>query len=171
MALPFAGSSPAAPASKKVKVNKEKLLTHLATLGPAGYFPFAPGTMGSAVSALLLYLLRPSDQIIVFSFIILFFTGTYASRAAEEFFGQKDSPRIIIDEFVALPLGLLFIKKTLLSITLGFFLFRVFDILKPFPIRRIENSLSGGLSVMLDDVLAAFYTNIALHMVYNLFVQ
>ncbi len=124
--------------------------------------------MGSAVSALLVFLIKPSDFIIIFSCIILFFTGVYASAVAEKVFGEKDSSRIIIDEFVAIPLCLVFVEKTLPAVTLGFFIFRFFDILKPFPIRRIEGALSGGLSVMLDDVLAAVYTNITVHIVYNL---
>jgi len=149
-------------------VNKEKFLSSIATLGPVGHIPFAPGTMGSAVSALLLLFIKPSDFVIIFSCSILFIAGVYAANTAEVFFGQKDSSKIIIDEFVALPLCLVFIEKTPLSITLGFFAFRFFDILKPFPIRQIEGAFSGGLSVMLDDVLAAVYANIVVHIVYNL---
>ncbi len=145
-----------------------KLFTHLSTLGPIGHIPFAPGTMGTAVSALLVFLIRPSDPLLILSCTVLFFAGIHASSVAEEFFGEKDSSRIVIDEFVALPLCLVFIEKTALSIILAFIVFRFFDILKPFPIRRIESSLSGGFSVMLDDVLAAVYTNITVHMVYNL---
>ncbi|RMG74030.1 MAG: phosphatidylglycerophosphatase A [Nitrospirae bacterium] len=100
--------------------------------------------------------------------MVLFLAGFYSSTVTEKYFREKDSSRIVIDEFVALPLCLLFIEKTAVTIALGFFVFRFFDILKPFPIRRIETALSAGLSVMLDDTLAAVYANIVVHIVYNL---
>ena len=82
------------------------------------------------------------------------------------FFKRKDDGRIVIDEMMGFFITMLWVPKTARFIVIGFFLFRFFDILKPFPIRRLEKKIKGGFGVVLDDVLAGIYANIVLRLIY-----
>ncbi len=144
---------------------QDKVLTSLATLGFVGHLPKAPGTWGSLAAVLLapwLFIhLSLGAKIIVL--VALFFAGAWACSAAEKVFGRKDPGQAVIDEVLGQWTTFLFITApSLLTLTLGFFLFRLFDILKPFPVRRSEKLLPGGYSVMLDDLLAGIYSLITL---------
>jgi phosphatidylglycerophosphatase A len=138
------------------------ILRYIATLGFIGYLPFAPGTFGS-LSAFALYIfLKPNP---FFHILMLFFLipiGVVSSHYAERFFDVKDSSHIIIDEFCGYLLSVVFLPFSYVEALTAFFLFRFFDILKPFPIKKIESILSGGKGIMADDILAAIYTNIVL---------
>jgi phosphatidylglycerophosphatase A len=138
------------------------ILKNIATLGFIGYIPIAPGTFGSLVAFIFFYLLKPS----IFSrVLILFLTipiGIISATRAERLLNEKDSRHIVIDEFCGYFFSVLFIPLSFWYALSAFFLFRFFDILKPFPIKRIESSLKGGKGVMGDDIMAAVYTNIAL---------
>lgn len=140
------------------------ILKHIATLGPIGYLPLAPGTWGSAVGAVFILLvpLPPSAQLLLI--IAGFIIGSVASGAAERVTGEQDSGHIIIDEFVGMLVAVLFLPRGLPWVLAAFFLFRVLDILKPYPIRRVESSLKGGIGVMTDDILAGIGANLALQL-------
>jgi phosphatidylglycerophosphatase A len=88
-------------------------------------------------------------------------SGTITSGSAEKTLG-KDSSHIVIDEFCGYLLAVLFLPKVTGYLLAGLILFRVFDILKPPPIRKIEETMPGGSGIMLDDVMAAVYANICL---------
>jgi phosphatidylglycerophosphatase A len=133
----------------------------IATVGFAGYFPYAPGTVGTAVCALFIFLLRPSDISLFILIIPLLIVGVLASHNMEKVLG-KDSGHIVIDEFCGYLLSVVFLPRSTGYLVAAFFLFRFFDILKPPPVRNAENYFTGGLGVMLDDVLAGIYTNICL---------
>jgi phosphatidylglycerophosphatase A len=138
----------------------------LATGFGVGYFPLAPGTAGTLVGIPIYYFLSdipsPLYEITLMGF---FFLSVWISENAEAFFGKKDDPRIVIDEVMGFLITMLWLPKTILFIILGFFLFRFFDIVKPFPIRHLERQLKGGFGVVLDDVMAAIYANIILHLI------
>jgi len=142
----------------------------LATGFGVGYSPIAPGTAGTLVAIPIYYFLSdipsPLYEITLMGF---FFLSVWISENAEAFFGKKDDPRIVIDEVMGFLITMLWLPKTILFIILGFFLFRFFDILKPFPIRQWERRLKGGWGVVLDDVMAAIYANIILHLI-SLFI-
>jgi phosphatidylglycerophosphatase A len=129
-----------------------------------GYIPIAPATVASAVLALLFYFLGvPSYTAFVIILPLLFFLGVYISNLAEEEWGS-DSGRIVIDECAGFLVSIAFIssfygENVAGNLILAFFLFRFFDIVKPFPIDRSQ-SLPGGWGVMTDDLLAGIYTNI-----------
>ncbi len=123
--------------------------------------PIAPGTFGSAVGFLAVLALKPADPVLLIIFLVSFFIGLLASNTAEKTLG-KDSTHIVIDEFAGYLLAALFIPKNIGFLAAVFILFRIFDILKPPPIRKIERSFSGGAGIMLDDVFAAVYTNICI---------
>ncbi len=96
-------------------------------------------------------------------FIPAFLLGLITSHNAEKILG-KDSGHIIIDEFCGYLLSVAFIPKSTAYLLSGFILFRIFDVIKPPPIRRLEETVPGGAGVMLDDILAAIYTNICLQL-------
>ena len=137
----------------------------LATVGYIGYFPIAPGTVGSA-AGLLFYLLvwwTQSPIVEVGLIVALFLAGVWAGTTAERYFGGIDPGPIVLDEVVGMLITLAFIPVGLSGAVAGFFLFRVFDVLKPFPAGRLEK-LHGGFGVMADDAMAAIYANVALRL-------
>ncbi len=138
----------------------------LATGFGVGYSPIAPGTLGTLIAIPLYYFFSeipsPLYEITLIGF---FFLSVWISENAEIFFGKKDDQRIVIDEIMGFLIAMLWIPKTIRFVIIGFFLFRFFDILKPFPIRRLEKRLKGGLGVVLDDVAAGVYANIILHLI------
>lgn len=126
----------------------------------SGYSPFASGTAGTAVGVLLyLFVSRFSLVFYIVFTTALFFAGVWLSSRAEVIFGKKDSGIIVIDEIVGFFITMFLIPKTVTFIILGFLLFRILDIVKPFSgLQRLE----GGLGVMIDDVVAAVIANILL---------
>jgi phosphatidylglycerophosphatase A len=143
-----------------------RLAVFLATAGYAGYFPFAPGTVGSAVGLVVYALVWWSGSPLVEGGLIvaLFSAGVWAGTTAERFFGGIDPGPIVLDEVVGMLITLAFIPVGWSAALAGFFLFRVFDVIKPWPARSLER-LHGGLGVMADDAMAAVYANVALRLV------
>lgn len=140
-----------------------RLAVFIATVGYTGYFPVAPGTIGSA-AGLVVYLLvwwAQSPLLEVGLIVGLFLAGIWAGTTAERYFGGIDPGPIVIDEVVGMLITLAFIPVGPSGAIAGFLLFRLFDVVKPFPARRLE-SLHGGLGVMADDAMAAIYANLAL---------
>lgn len=133
----------------------------LATCFGAGYAPIAPGTVGAAVGLIPTLLLAPWPLAYCFGAALLLLTGVAASSAAETALGQKDSPRIVIDEAASIMVGFAGVAITWKILLCGFVLNRFLDIIKPFPARRLQE-LSGGWGVMLDDLVAGLYVNFIL---------
>jgi phosphatidylglycerophosphatase A len=140
-----------------------RLAVFIASFGYCGYFPIAPGTVGSA-AGLVVYLLvwwTQSPVVETGLIVVLFGAGVWAGTAAERYFGGIDPGPVVIDEVVGMLITLAFIPVSLPAAILGFFIFRVFDIIKPYPAGRFE-ALHGGLGVMADDAMAAIYGNLVL---------
>ena len=140
-----------------------KLAVFIATVGYCGYFPVAPGTMGSA-AGLVFYLLvwwTQSPIVEVALIVSLFALGVWAGSTSERYFGGIDPGPIVLDEVVGMLITLAFIPVGLSGAIVGFVLFRIFDVIKPFPANRLE-ALHGGLGVMADDAMAAVYANVSL---------
>ena len=140
-----------------------RLAVFIASFGYCGYFPIAPGTVGSA-AGLVVYLLvwwTQSSAVEVGLIVVLFAAGVWAGTAAERYFGGIDPGPVVIDEVVGMLITLAFIPVGLSGAILGFFIFRVFDVIKPYPAGRFE-ALHGGLGVMADDAMAAIYANLVL---------
>lgn len=129
-------------------------------VGVAGLSPILPGTCGSLAAILLapvlyLPLSFPGRAILL---ALLFWAGGKAATRAEQLLGRTDPGEIVIDELVGVWLVLLpFAEPGPRLLAVAFVLFRVFDMLKPQPVRASEKWLPAGYGVMLDDVLAAFY--------------
>ena len=143
-----------------------RLAVFIATVGYCGYSPVAPGTVGSA-AGLVAYLLvwwTHSLAVEVALIAVLFVVGVWAATTAEQYFGGIDPGPVVIDEVVGMLITLAFIPVGWSAALAGFFLFRVFDVLKPYPAGRFEQ-LHGGLGVMADDAMAGVYANISLRVV------
>ncbi|MEE9524126.1 MAG: phosphatidylglycerophosphatase A [Thermodesulfovibrionales bacterium] len=136
------------------------VLKHVATLGPVGYLPVAPGTFGTAVGVLFLMLTKPSTAVLLILILIFAVLGTISSHFAEISFNEKDSGKIVIDEFTGFLISMSFIEINVVTLALAFIFFRIFDILKPPPVKSFERHFSGGLGVMMDDIMAGIYANI-----------
>jgi phosphatidylglycerophosphatase A len=140
-----------------------KLIKIFATGFGSGYFPVASGTAGSLVALALYGLIfyRHDTAFIITTFLLLP-VSVYFCGAAEALFGKKDDSRIVLDEIVGQWVSIIFLPKSLALMILAFFIFRVFDVVKPF-FRRVQN-LPGGYGIVIDDVLAGMLTNLALRL-------
>ncbi len=143
-----------------------KLIIFLATGFYAGYLPYVPGTIGSLIGVGVFFIISSLPPVYYLLVLFLLFSlGVYLSDRAEALFAKKDSTHIIFDEIVGLPVAMVLIPNGSGWIAAGFILFRFFDILKPYPIRNIEEKFNGGFGIMLDDVAAGIYANILLQVV------
>jgi phosphatidylglycerophosphatase A len=134
----------------------------------AGRVPFAPGTAGSLVGVLL-YLVLKELALPWYgaACVLVVVIGTWAAGRAESLLGAKDHPSIVIDEVAGFLVSMFLVPPTGGYIAAGFVLFRVFDIVKPWPIHRLQD-LPGGTGIMADDVAAGIGTNLALQLVATL---
>jgi phosphatidylglycerophosphatase A len=133
----------------------------LATAGGVGYMPFAPGTFGSMAGVALWAVLRTSVAAQAIAIVVLFVLGSWSGTVAEHHFGRTDPSQVVIDEVVGILITLFLVPVGWPGALLAFLLFRVSDIVKPFPSNRLEQ-LHGGFGVMADDAMAAVYANLAL---------
>jgi phosphatidylglycerophosphatase A len=134
----------------------DRLALAVATVGGAGYAPVAPGTVGTAVTVVLLGLVPFSPLALLLFFLIVTMAGTWAAHVAERQLGGKDPGAIVIDEVAGMTLTVLPLPLTPGILVVGFVLFRLFDVIKPFPARTSQR-VPGGVGVMLDDLIAGLY--------------
>lgn len=145
---------------------RQPIIKFLASGFYTGYFPVAPGTIGSLVGILACFLLQDvaftTYAIVV---ILTLIAGIYISGEAEKIYQKKDSPHIVIDEIAGIFFTFIYLPKGISFLIAGFFVFRFFDILKPFPIRLIDEKIKGGWGIMFDDVLAGIYANVLIRLI------
>jgi phosphatidylglycerophosphatase A len=148
---------------------KEKLKRYssifLATGGYSGYFPVAPGTVGTVVGVGILWALSDAPQF--FRFVLALFlsgAGVWAAYEVGRLFRQADSPKIVIDEIVGIMVTMIGIPITGYWLACGFVLFRFFDIAKLPPINWLDSRLKNGWGVMADDVMSGIYCNLILRL-------
>jgi phosphatidylglycerophosphatase A len=128
----------------------------------SGYSPIVPGTAGSALGLLLFWPLSAAPSgVQVAAVIALFLVGVAAGAHVARRSGVEDPSIVVVDEVVGQWITLLFLPLTPLTAAAGFVLFRVMDVIKPWPARRFEH-LHGGWGIMADDVMAGVYANLAL---------
>lgn len=133
-----------------------------------GYLPFASGTFAS-IAAILIYWIPGFENLLIMSlFIVLFCSyGVYVGNKFEKIYG-KDPAECTIDEIVGQWIALLFMPKMVLTTLLSFFVWRFLDIIKPFPAKKLEG-LPGGVGIMIDDIVAAVYSLIIVHIILFIF--
>lgn len=138
----------------------KKIWIIVATFFNVGRIPIAPGSWASLITAGTLYLIYPHIQSLVTgvaSLVIIILLGIPAASTAEVYFGKKDPGECVIDEVAGQLLCLIFIPHSWVHYLAAFFIFRFFDIFKPFPIRHAEK-IKRGLGIILDDLIAGLYT-------------
>ncbi len=129
----------------------------------SGYLPKAPGTWGSLVGLLIFFLLHTLSLPYYLAVVAgLFLVGTFAAGEAEKIMDHKDPGLVVIDEIVGMLITMIAVPVTPITMALGFILFRIFDIAKPFPVGLIDQRFHGGLGIMLDDVMAGIYSLVIL---------
>lgn len=149
---------------------REKAVIFLATGGFVGNIPFAPGTFGSLLGIALCYAFsKISIPWAIFATLLVIAVAVWTAQVAERVLSKKDPGCIVIDEIAGMAVTLVGVPFHLTSVVLGFFLFRILDIAKPFPIRTLERRLSGGAGVVFDDVAAGIYSNILVRLILYFF--
>jgi len=144
----------------------EKLALGLSSWFGAGLMPVAPGTFGTLTALPLVIVMKGIGGFYETLFLIFFILiAIWSSGLSEKLLGRNDPPEVVIDEVAGFLLTMLFLPSSWLTLSLGFILFRFFDILKPFPIRRLERKVKGGIGVVLDDLLAGIYANFCLRLI------
>ncbi len=135
----------------------------VATCAYVGYAPVAPGTFGSAIGLAVFYAVRRygTKTVEAAAIVVLLAIGLWAATEAEHHFGGIDPGPVVIDEVIGMLITLVFVPVNLAGAILGFFIFRLLDVVKPWPARRLEH-LPGGFGVVLDDVMAGIYGNLAM---------
>jgi phosphatidylglycerophosphatase A len=139
-----------------------RLAVAIATVGGAGFAPIAPGTVGSAVGVGLYLATRHWPALWQVALVIVVsLVGIAAANRAATALGREDPGQVVIDEVAGQLLTLLLTGVDIWGAIGGFMLFRVFDVAKPWPVRRLER-LPGGVGIMADDLMAGVYGNLVL---------
>lgn len=149
-----------------VKITIKTPMQFFASGFGSGCAPVAPGTFGTVASIpiwMLLSLLSPISYAI--AVIAIFFLGWYVSEKASQELGVHDHGGIVIDEFVGFFITMFLVPFSWINILLGFILFRIFDVIKPWPIKIIDQKVKGGFGIMIDDVFAGIMALICLHII------
>jgi len=138
-------------------------INFLATGCFIGKVPVAPGTAGTLVGVLLYLLIHPLPIFVYVVTVIAFiFLSAWVATKAQAIYGEQDPQEVVIDEIAGYLVTMAFHKFDVWLIIGGFVLFRIFDIVKPFPLRWIERRFVSGWGIVLDDVAAGIYANLAL---------
>jgi phosphatidylglycerophosphatase A len=139
------------------------LAVFVASFGYVGFFPFAPGTAGSLAALVLFAFIRwvglPGLELAAIGAV--FVVGVWAASGTEAALGRKDPGVVVIDEVLGMLITLALLPVSLLGVFVGFLLFRVLDVIKPYPAAQLEH-LHGGLGIMADDAVAGLYSYLAL---------
>ena len=154
----------------KIPTSLLKNPVHLLSLGfGSGLASKAPGTFGTLAALPFWYVLPflpPAYSVLVL--ILAFILGVYLCGATADALGVHDHGGIVWDEFVGLWIALFMVPMNIWWIALGFALFRLFDIWKPWPIRLLDAKVHGGFGIMIDDVLAGVYAYLVLQLLFVL---
>lgn len=132
-----------------------------------GYLPVAPGTAGTVVGMaiyILEYLLfgvEISWIVNIIVVVLVLYPSIRIADAGEMFFGEKDPPEVVIDEVIGYWVSVIAFPFNWKIVVLAFFIFRLIDIIKPYPLKRLQR-LSAGLGIVIDDIVAGLYTNLLL---------
>ena len=142
-----------------------RLAVFIATFGYVGYFPIAPDTAGSLAAIALYAIVRwfgtPAVELVTIVAVLI--VGVWAAHGTERALNLKDPGPVVIDEVLGMLMTLAFMPLSIGGIVAGFLLFRIFDVIKPFPAGRLEH-LPGGFGIMADDAMAGIYANLSLRL-------
>jgi phosphatidylglycerophosphatase A len=142
---------------------KESPPLAVATCLGLGYVPFAPGTFGSLAGLAVWALVPQTNTAQAGAILLMLAAGTWAAGVAERHFQSTDPSPVVIDEVMGMVVTLYALPVGWLGALAGFLLFRLFDVVKPYPANRLER-IRGGFGVMADDFMAAVYANVTLRL-------
>ncbi len=133
-----------------------------------GYIPFASGTFGSLAALIIYFIIPKSEDYRALLFLIILFTitGIIVAGKFEKFYG-KDPAECTVDEWVGTWISLINLPKDFLWIGISFLIWRILDIIKPFPAGQFEE-LNGGIGIMADDIISGFYTFLIMQIIFYL---
>ena len=142
----------------------------IATGFGSGYLPVAPGTRGAALATLTIYLIATfvsqGDQLnfwLIGLSVVFSVLGIWSANVLQDEWGH-DPGKIVVDEMVGIWISMIFIPFTMINLLLAFGLFRLYDIWKPWIVKKAE-SLDGGLGVMADDIVAGVFANVSIQFI------
>jgi phosphatidylglycerophosphatase A len=155
-----------------IAIPMRAIVIFFATGAYSGYFPVAPGTAGSVVGIVVLMagfapLWRESPALALAAFALIFAISCWIAGRAETIFAEHDCPKIVLDEVLGMVATMFGNPLTAPWLAAGFVLFRVSDVLKPWPASFFDRAVGGGPGVMLDDLAAAIYANIVLQILWR----
>lgn len=135
------------------------LVKTLSTFLYIGFLPLIPGTFASLIGVSIFYLTRGNFWPMILLTASIIILGFAVSGEAERIFNKKDAKYIVIDEVAGMLLSLIFLPLDIKFVIIAFVLFRLLDILKPYPANRFQE-LKGSIGIMGDDIVAGLYTNL-----------
>ena len=146
---------------------KNSIAKIIATFFYVGLMPIGPGTFGTLAAIPLFYALSFTPIYLYLGItVVIILISVWASTIAEEIFQKRDPGQVVADEVCGLLVTMILVPPTITNIFFGFLLFRLFDIAKPYPVRKFEK-LPGGWGIVIDDVAAGVYACISLHILGN----
>lgn len=131
----------------------------------SGLVPFAPGTFGTIAAIPLAVLMPNSLAIYTLVIAVLFIAGVWLCDSCANNLGVHDHPAIVFDEWVGYLITMIAVPRSIWFLALGFALFRLFDVLKPWPIGMADKRVSGGLGIMVDDVIAGVFAAVSMQLI------
>jgi len=151
----------------KVRFDLKQPIQFLALGFGSGLAPKAPGTFGTLVAIpLYLFLAMLAPLYYLIAIIVMSIAGIYICGKAAKDVGVHDHPAIVWDEFVGYFITMFMVPVSWQSVLVGFLLFRLFDILKPWPISYIDRKMSGGAGIMFDDILAGLFSLFIMQLIF-----
>jgi phosphatidylglycerophosphatase A len=142
-----------------------KIIIFFSSVAYLGYIKRAPGTFGSLAGILFWIFFMPESALVqLCSLVVIFFISLFFSSLAEDIYKTKDDHRIVIDEVAGMWFSLALLPKKFFFFLLGFLLFRLVDIKKPWIIKSVQD-LKGGFGVTIDDVIAGIFANFILQII------
>ena len=143
---------------------KKRFALWISTWFGCGLSKFAPGTIGSMAALPFAWVLMEFGGVLALTIAttVLFLIGVWAAHKYIQTVQNEDPPEIVIDEVVGQCLTLMVVPVDVVYYLIGFVLFRIFDIIKPWPVNLADKNVKGGFGIMLDDVLAGVYAGLSL---------
>jgi phosphatidylglycerophosphatase A len=143
-----------------------RLVLFFATGFGSGFVPVMPGTAGTAAGVVLFFILSPlSLSLYLLTTVAFIFISIWNAHQAALYLQVKDPPQIVIDEIAGYLVTMASFPFTWPYVAAGFIIFRVFDIIKPYPAGWIDRKVAGGYGIVLDDVAAGIYANVVLQII------
>ena len=144
---------------------KKNLAVFMATTCYSGFFPIAPGTVGALIAVVVLWFVPAlSWPVMSLLALLVFLSGIWAADVVEKAWKREDPGQVNWDEVAGMMVSLIAMPKHWIVFVAAFILFRIFDVIKPWPVNRLER-LHGGLGIMADDIMAGIYSNLVLQII------